>query len=209
MRRSLPVAAIAATTLLVALSAAACGGSNTSSSGTTSASTVTTTTSAAASDAAAAWVDKVCGEVVKLTEAQPPAPPNLSSDPAQSLKAFDQYMAANIDIVDKTIANLRNVGPSPIPGADQDLNKLIDGLTSLRQGYQTTRDKFATINPRDSKAAQSAMMEAFASLSKGGEELSQALNSVSTNKEIEAAGKNAPNCQKLDTGTSTTATSTS
>lgn len=213
MRRSLPVAATAVTTLLVALSVAACDGSSTSSgsTSTTSASTATTTTtgSGVPSDAEVAWIDKVCGEIVKLTESQPPPPPNVtSSDVAQALKAFDQYIGANIDMVDKTISNIRSVGPSPIPGADQDLNTLLNGLTSLKQGYETTRAKFATVNPSNPQAAQSAMIEAFTSLGKGAEDLSKAFESLDSNKQIKEAGDKAPNCQKLGTGPSTTATTT-
>ncbi|HEY3262067.1 MAG TPA: hypothetical protein VGJ95_17705 [Pseudonocardiaceae bacterium] len=218
MRRRLPVVAMLAATLSIAApSVAACGGSGTSSGSatggttTSSAPTVTTTSGSATSgDASVAWVDKVCGEMLKVTETQITPPPNLSSsDPAQALKAFDQYVNANINVVDQTITNLRNVGPSPIAGADQALTQLVNGLESVKKGYQATRDAFAKVNPNDPQAAQAAMMQALSGLSQGGEELSRALNSIDSNPAIKEAGKKAPNCQKLDTGSSSTTTTTS
>ena len=208
MRRSLPVAAV----LAAALTVAACGGSSSSTGGsasTTGGPAVTTTSGSTVSgDPSVAWVDKVCGEIVKLTQTQTTAPPNLSnSDANQALEAFDQYIGANIDVVDKTISNLRNVGPSPIAGADEALTALLNGLEALKKGYQTTREMFSKVDPNNPQAAQAAMLEAFSGLSQGGEELGKAVDTIDSNKAIENAGKQAPNCQKLDAGTSTTTTS--
>jgi hypothetical protein len=204
------VAAVLATALSAVLSLAGCGGSSTPSSGSTSTSgpSVSTTASTASGDAAVAWVDKVCGELVRFTESQAANPPNVAnSDPAQALKAFDQYMSANIEQVQQTITNLGKVGPPPVTGGGQSLTALLDGLEALKAGYQTVKDKFAGVNPNDPKAAQTALVEALTSLGQGGEEFSQAMESIDSNTELDEAAKKAPNCQKLDDG-STTATTT-
>lgn len=211
MRRSLPMAV----TLAAALSVAACGGSSDSSGGsataTISGSAATTSGSAAPSDAVA-WLDKVCGEIVALSEAETAPPPDLSNpDPAQALKAFDNFVARHIDLVEEKIRNLRNAGDSPIQGGGEALTALLNGLEALKNGYQTARDKFATIDPRDTQAAQAVIVEVFTGLSQGSAELEKAFEEIGSNQEIKDASSKAPNCQKLDSemSSSTAATTTS
>jgi hypothetical protein len=207
MRRSLIVVAALAATIPLA----ACGSqvSNNPGATSTTASGDAATTSAAAGPAAGdevAWVDKVCGEIVQLTESQS-GPPNLGNpDPVQSLKAFDQYITANIGLVDQTIADLKTVGPSPIEGGDEALNKLVAGLETLRNGYRTTKDKFATVNTNDPQAAQAAIVEAFTGLSQGAQAMAESLRTIEENNAIAAAADKAPNCTKLNqtAGTPTT-----
>ena len=210
MRRSLLAPAVLAAALTAALTVAACDGSTSSSSGSTTPSSgpaTTTTGSAVSGDAGVAWVDKVCGEVVQLTQAQTTAPPNLAnSDAKQALKAFDEYVAKNIDAVDDTIDGIRSAGHSPIAGGDEAVSALVSGLEAVKKGYQTIRDKFSTVNLNDPQAAQAAVIDAFNSLSQGGQELSRALQSIEDNRQLKDAASSAPNCQKLNATMSPTTT---
>jgi len=216
MRRSLAMPATLAAVLALAL--AGCDGSTTGSGGATStttatgSATVTTTTSGASSapvsgDPAVAWMDKVCGEVVQLTEAQSVNPPNLSEDTGQALKSFDEYVSRNIGAVDETVNDLKNVGPAPVAGGDQALNELVTGLEALRKGYEVIKSRFASVNPNDPNAAQAAMIEAFNHLSQGGEDIGTAFESMASNPALKDAAAQAPNCQKLDVTPPTTTTS--
>lgn len=205
MRRTLLVAAVAAT----ALSVAACGGSNNASGGatTTSAPSATTTTSSA--DAAAAWMDKVCGEILDLERSQPSPPTNLAGlDQQQALDQFDKYVADNIDVVNRTANDLATLGEPPFRGGAQIVNALVRGLAALRDSLQVTKDKFASIDTSNPQQAQAAVLDALESLGQGGQEFNDAVESIQTNKEIEQAIKAAPNCQQVDDGSSTSGTAT-
>jgi|GEM_PF-3800808 len=195
MRRSLPMAVV----LAAALSVAACGDSNSpSGSATTTGATTTTSGSAAPSDPGVAWLDKVCGELLELSEADAAPPPDLSNpDPAQVLRAFDDFVAKQIDLVEEKIQSLRKIEDSPIDGGDEALTSLLDGLEALKNSYQTARDKFAQIDPGDTQAAQQAIVEVFTGLGQGSSKLQQAFDEADSNQEIKDAADKAPNCQKL------------
>jgi hypothetical protein len=209
MRRSLLGAAVL--TALLPIAAACSGSDSTTDTSTTGAATTTEASAGTSSDENVQWVDKVCGEIVGLTEAQTTAPPDLQDpDPAKTLQAFDVYISSNIDAVEDTIAGLKDVGPSPIDGGDEALTALVTGLEALKTGYETTKSKFASVDGSDPAAAQAAILEAFAGLSAGGEEFGKAFEEVGENPAIEAAGNEAPNCQKLeDVGSEPTTTTTS
>ncbi len=205
MRRSFLAAAVLAA---AALPIAACGDSTSGTGTGTGVGTTSAPSAAPVGDEQVQWIDKVCGEILALTEAQTTAPPDLENadDAEKALKAVDTYITSNIDVVDDTIAGLKDIGDSPIAGGDDALNALVAGLEALRTGYQSTKDKIADVDAADPAAAQSAMLEAFAGLSAGGEEFGKALESVENNMAIEEAGNQAPNCQKLDDGVVPTTT---
>jgi hypothetical protein len=198
MRRSLLVVAGTAA-LCAALSAGACSGSTDSSGGSTS-----TAGSAVSDDPSVAWVDAVCGELIRVTETRMTPPTNLTGlsdiDSAQALKVLDSYVTQSIGIVDEAIADLRRVGSSPIAGADEALNSVITGVEALKKTYQSTKDGLAAVNATDPQAAQAAMLKAFAGLNRGAEELDTALMSIEANPAVEEAARKAPNCKKLDVG---------
>jgi hypothetical protein len=155
-------------------------------------------------DPSVAWVGTVCGEILRVTETRMTPPTNLSGmsdiDSAQALKVLNSYITQNIGIVDEAIADLRRVGSSPIAGADETLNSVITGVEALKTTYQNTKDDLAAANSTDPQAAQAAMLEAFAGLGRGAEELDRALVSIEANPAIEEAAKKAPNCKKLNLG---------
>jgi hypothetical protein len=204
MRRSL---VLAAATLTVGLLAGACGSSV--SPGPQGSGTAQTTapggpaSGAPADDAKVAWVDKVCGEIIPLASADSGAPPNLADpDSGKAVKAFGDYIGQSVKQIETAVANLKNAGPSPIEGGDAALAKLVGALEALRQSYQESQAKLSKVNTKDQAAAQSALVEAFAKLSAGGNQLAQTVQSVEADQGIAAAVGQAPNCQKLNQGAS-------
>jgi len=203
MRRSLLAVAV----LTAVLPIAACGDSTTATGTNSTSSTVGAPAAGGADDEQVQWVDKVCGEILGLVEAQTTAPPDLqNADAEQALTAFDAYVSNNIDVVDEAIAGLKDIGVSPVDGGDAALAALVTGLEALKSGYEETKGKFAAIDPSNPAEAQSAMLQAFAGLSAGGEEFGKALEGVESNRAIEEAGNKAPNCLKLDDDVATTPT---
>lgn len=209
MRRTLLVAAVAAA---AALSVAACGGSNNASGGATTTSGPATTsgpTTTAAADEGAAWMDKVCGEILDLQRSQPAPPTNIvGADQQQALDQFDRFVAENIDVVNQTANDLVKLGEPPFSGGAQIVNALVQGLAALRDSLQVTKDKFASIDTGNPQQAQAAVLAALDSLGQGGQQFNDAVGSIRTNKEIGQAIKAAPNCQKLGNGGSTSGTAT-
>lgn len=204
MRLSLPMAVV----LAAVLTGAACGGSDNTTGGTAAAPSSGASTTNAASSPDVAWVDKVCGELLALVEGESAMPPALTDpDVSKSLKAFDEFITRNIDLVDQRLTNLRKAGSSPVAGGDQALTALINGLEALKKGYQAAKDRFAKIDTSDQLATQNAVVEAITSLGQASADLEQAVKSVDDNKELKAAADQAPNCQKLDRSSSPPASS--
>lgn len=206
MRRSLLAVAL----LAAALPVAACGGTTGAGSATTTTTTTTTTvTTTAAGGDAVAWVDKVCGAIVKLVDTQTTPPAIVVNDPAQRARAVDTYLADSIGAVDRAISDLRNVGPSPVAGGDDGVNALIKGLESLKSGFQTTRTKLSSTDLTNPQSAAAAVSEAVASIEHGAQEMNTATQSLEKNQALQDAAKKAPNCQKLENTAGASATPTS
>lgn len=201
MRLSLPAAVVLAAVLT---GAAACGGSSNTTGGTGAAATSSGATTASSSGSpAVAWADKVCGELLALVEGESAAPPALTDpDVAKSLKAFDEFITRNIDLVDQRLNNLRNAGPSPVEGGDQALAALVNGLEALKKGYQAAKERFAKIDTSDQQATQTAVVEAITSLGQASADLEQAVKSIDDNNKLREASGQAPNCQKLNQSSS-------
>lgn len=205
MRRSLLGVAVLTALLPMAV---ACGETTTTGTGTTSASQAQQ--GAGSGDDTVEWVDKVCGEIVKMVDAQTASPPDLQgSDPVSTLQAFDEYIGKNIDSVEQAITGLKAIGTSPIEGGDAALAGLVSGLEGLQKSYQATRDQFKAIDVNDPASAQTAIMQALSSLGEGGEQFGKAVEDVGESPALEAAGDKAPNCQKLDSAAGGTPTPTS
>jgi hypothetical protein len=204
MRRSLLAVAL----LAAALPAAACGGSTGAGSAATTTTTTITTTTSAGGDAVA-WVDKVCGAIVKLVDTQTTPPAIVVNDPAQRAKAVDTYLADSITAVDRSISDLRNVGPSPVAGGDDGVNALIKGLESLKSGFQTTRTKLSSADLNNPQQAGAAVSEAVIAIQQGAQEMNTATQSLEKNQALQDAAKKAPNCQKLENTAGASATRTS
>lgn len=201
MRRTLLMAAVAVT----ALSVAACGGATDNSSGTTSTTAGPTVTTTAAAEEAASWMDKVCGKLLDLEQSRPAPPTDLATGgQQQALARFDTYVSQNIDIVNKAMNDLVQLGEPPVRGGSQIVNALVRGLAALRDSMRVAKDKFASIDTSNPRQGQAAVQDALESLDQGGKEFAEAVDSIQTNKDLEQAIDAAPNCQKLGNDTSTT-----
>lgn len=206
MTRSLLLAAVLATALPIA----ACGSTVQPDQGTASGSATATSGSGAPApggapaDPKVAWVDKMCGEVLVLADTSSNPPPGLQDpDPSKTIKPFSDYVGSSAVLIDKAIANLKGVGPSPVEGGDQAVNTLVTTLDALKKSYQDAKAKLDAVKPGDSAAAQAAMIDSFTKLSAGGSELAKTLQDINANKAIADPSSQAPNCQKLNQGAST------
>lgn len=202
MRRSLQQAAVLATSVLAVALAAACTGTTTGSSPGSSTSGAPVTTASGGGSASpedVAWVDDICGELVEMGEQQRGAPPNLDDlrDPSTAITAVTEYIDANIDNVEQTVADLKAVGPSPIEGGDETVAAVERGLTDLQATYEATREQIVAADPGDQQAVRFAILTALGGLNEGGTELRQAFDSVQSNKELASAVEQSQTCQQL------------
>src|SRR5688500_1204874 len=122
--RLLPL--IAATALVVTVTGCGSGGD----------STAPTTSSTSPSDAAAVeYVDKVCTAIASFTTVQK-TPPKLDPNDPPRLKAeMGTYMGQLADAYTLTATKLREVGPSPVAGGGEQVEKMAVTFTDLAKNF--------------------------------------------------------------------------
>lgn len=181
MRRSLVATAAAAA---LALTGCSSGGN----SGTSS-----TPTSGAASTDAVAYMDKVCGAASEFAKVEKTAPRLDASDP-QKLKAeMAAYMGQLADSFAKSAEGLKNVGPSPVEGGEQAIDKLTETFASLNTVFTDAKAKVEQADANDANGGLQAAGEAIGKLS----ELAGTLRDFEAVPELQKATQSAPKCQEM------------
>lgn len=143
-----------------------------------------------------AWTDKVCASLLAFT-VKASAQPNIDgSNPQAALQSLSDYLGTAIAAADESIAGLSSVGPSPVAGGDEIVDRATTAFTSMRTAFQDARTKLEgvdTSNPAALFAGVGQAVTPLASLP----ETAQSLQGLQGNAELEAAAKQAPNCQKF------------
>ncbi|SDH23339.1 hypothetical protein SAMN05216553_11855 [Lentzea fradiae] len=181
MRRSLVATAAAAALVLAGCTS---GGS----SGTSS-----TPTGDAASADAVAYMDKVCGAASEFAKIEKTAPQLDASDP-QKLKAeMAAYMGQLADAFTKSAEGLKNVGPSPVAGGEQAVDKMSETFTSLGTVFADAKAQVEQADANNANGGLQAAGEAIAKLS----ELADPLRDLEAVPELQKATQSAQKCQEM------------
>jgi hypothetical protein len=175
-------------TAVVAAACALAGCTNGGNSGTSS-----TPTSGAASPEAVAYMDKVCGAASEFAKIEKTAP-KLDAGDSTKLKAeMAAYMGQLADAFTKSAEGLKNVGPSPVAGGEEAVNKMAETFTSLGAVFADAKTKVEQADANNATGGIQAAGEAIAKLS----ELADPLRDLKNNPELQKATQTAPKCQEM------------
>jgi len=198
--------------LAVAVFGAACGGP--SSSGPTAVASVdgaTATTNRSGTDgstsdaASVAWVDQVCGQVVRLTESFAGGPAEAQdTDLSLALTSFQQWIDRQATAVGQALTALQASGPSPIVGGDQVQSTIILALQRSQASYQRATEQVAAIDLDDFEHLQNALDEVSATVIRGAEEITAATLAMQVNTTIADIVGRSTTCRPLTSVTTAT-----
>ncbi|MER5266162.1 hypothetical protein ABTZ99_29150 [Actinosynnema sp. NPDC002837] len=182
--RLLPL--VAATTLVVAVAGCGSGGD----------STAPTSSSAAPSDAAAvAYMDKVCTAAASFATV-PKTPPQLdANDPAKLKADMGAYMGQMADAFTQTATKLRDVGPSPVAGGDQQVEQMAATFTDIAKNFSDAKAAIEAADANDPVGGLQAAGEAITRL----DDFVAPLKQLEASPELSSAAEKAPACQDLRT----------
>ncbi|WP_158848141.1 hypothetical protein [Saccharothrix deserti] len=181
--RLLPLVAAAA--LVVAVAGCGSGGDS-----------APPTSPSAPSDApAVAYMDKVCTAVAAFT-AVPKTPPKLdANDPAKLKADMAVYMGQMADAFSQTATKLREVGPSPMPGGTEQVEKMAVTFTDIAKNFTDAKAAIEAADANDPVGGLQAAGEAITRLNDFVEPLKQ----LEASPELSAAAEQAASCQNLTT----------
>ncbi|MFI6101026.1 hypothetical protein ACIA8G_36230 [Lentzea sp. NPDC051213] len=177
---------LVATAVVAAAALAGCtngGGSGTSS----------TPTSGAASPEAVAYMDKVCGAASEFAKVDKNTPRLDAGDPAKLKSEMAAYMGQLADAFVKSADELRKVGPSPVAGGEEAVNKLTETFTSLSALFADAKVKVEQADPNNANGGLQAAGVAIGRLS----ELADPLRDLKAVPELQKATQAAPKCQEM------------
>ncbi|ONI81868.1 hypothetical protein ALI22I_37360 [Saccharothrix sp. ALI-22-I] len=181
--RLLPL--VAATALVVTLAGCGSGGDS-----------AAPTTSTVPSDApAVVYMDKVCTAISSYTAAPKTPPPLEGSDPAKRKADMAVYMGQMADAFTQTATKLREVGPSPVPGGDEQVEKMAATFTDIAKNFSDSKAAIEAADANDPVGGLQAAGEAIKRL----DEFIEPLKALETSPELTAAAESAPACQGMKT----------
>lgn len=181
--RLLPL--VAATALVVAVAGCGSGGDTTA-----------PTSSQSPSDAAAvAYMDKVCTAAASFASV-PKTPPQLdANDPAKLKADMGAYMGQMADAFSQTATRLRDVGPSPVAGGDQQVEQMAATFTDIAKNFTDAKAAIEAADAGDPVGGLQAAGEAITRL----DDFVAPLKQLEASPELSAAAEKAESCQDLRT----------
>jgi hypothetical protein len=182
--RLLPL--IAATALVVTVTGCGSGGDT----------TAPTTASTSPSDAAAVeYVDKVCTAAAAFIKVQKTPPTLEGTDPAKLKAEMGTYLGQMADAYAQSATQLRAVGPSPVAGGDQQVEKMAATFADISKNFSDAKAATEAADANDSVGGLQAAGEAIQRL----EDFVAPLKQLEALPELMEASEKAESCQDLKT----------
>jgi hypothetical protein len=145
---------------------------------------------------AVTWTDEVCGALAGFTRAATTGPRVNSADPVAAVQGVGHYLGSTTAELDRSLAALDTVGPSPVDGGDQYVARLREALSSIRTGYETARTQLAAVDTSDPAALATAVPAAMAPLREL-QNVPDPTQDLRDNDELRVASEQAPHCREL------------
>ncbi|MFD8496857.1 hypothetical protein [Amycolatopsis sp. NPDC059657] len=198
MRRSLSLAGAG---VALALALTACGSADKPSTAAPSPSSPAPapgSSAAAPAAGAGAWVNDFCGSLTELAnlDASKIQPPADTASMAEKQKAMSQLLETIGGAISPAVEKLSKLPASPVAAGDEAKKTFLDTLKPVDDQIKAAKQKLDAAPAGDAQAVAAAAL-AFQSVG-------TALSSFDPEKqlkgapELEAAGKDQPNCKALD-----------
>ncbi|MFD7652719.1 hypothetical protein ACFV4N_01915 [Actinosynnema sp. NPDC059797] len=146
-------------------------------------------------EAAVAYMDKVCTAASAFVTT-PKTPPQLDGgDPAKLKADMAAYMGQMADAFTRTAGQLREVGPSPVAGGDEQVERMAVTFTDIAKNFGDAKAALEAADANDPVGGLQAAGEAITRLDSFVEPLKQ----LEASPELGAAAEKADACQSLRT----------
>lgn len=152
--------------------------------------------SAAPEAEAVAWTDQVCGALSGFTRAATTSPEIDRSDPVAAVQELDRYLGATTEELQRSLAALDVVGPSPVDGGDAYVGRLEEALRGIRSGFDAARTQLAAVDVSDPAQLATAVPAALAPLQEL-RDLPAPVEGMRDTEELGAASEQADSCRRL------------
>ncbi|WP_428829931.1 hypothetical protein [Saccharothrix syringae] len=141
------------------------------------------------------YMDKVCTAASAFVTT-PKTPPRLDADDPVKLKAdMAVYMGQMAEAFNQTAAKLREVGPSPVAGGDEQVAGMADTFGGIAKNFSDAKAALEAADANDPVGGLQAAGEAITRL----DEFVQPLKQLEASPELAGAAEKAEACQSLRT----------
>lgn len=156
--------------------------------------TVVAGCSSGPSDAAVTWAGGLCSAMSDFSKAAKDAPPTDQNAQSIDVQKYVDYFNKLGTASQKSIDELKALGPAPVDGGDAAITELNTSLTSVKQTFDSTATKLAGTDASDASAVRDVLTQVQTDLKS--KPLFN-LSAVGSNKDLDAAVGKAPSCQSL------------
>lgn len=153
------------------------------------------TSSSPSDSAAVTYMDKVCTAASSFVTV-PKTPPNLdANDPAKLKADMGLYMGQMAEAFTQTATRLREVGPSPVAGGDEQVESMAVTFTGIAKNFTDAKAAIDAADANDPVGGLQAAGEAITRL----DDFVAPLKQLEASPELSAAAEKASACQSLRT----------
>jgi hypothetical protein len=152
----------------------------------------------ATGDDAVAWTNQVCGALSGFTRAATTGPRIDQADRVAAVQELSRYLGSTSEELQRSLTALDAVGPSPVEGGDEYVDRLREALSGIRTGFDTARTQVAAIDVSNPAALATGVPAAVAPL-QDLRNLPDPTEGMRTNEELRTASEQAENCRALRT----------
>lgn len=147
---------------------------------------------------AVAWIDDVCGAVLRFTHAVTVPPDLAGPDPGSVTQNLGGFLSSASTAAQGSLDALARVGPSPVEGGDAVVQRLSGTLGAVKTSLDGVRARLAALDLNDPAGLSTALPDALAPLQQLSE-VSDPELVLRSNPELERAAEQAPNCRQVRT----------
>ncbi|GAA0238845.1 hypothetical protein GCM10010492_42510 [Saccharothrix mutabilis subsp. mutabilis] len=153
-----------------------------------------TGTSSPSADAVA-WMDKVCTASSSFAAVEKTPPKLDANDPAKLKADMSAYMGQLADAFNKTATQLKEVGPSPVAGGDEQVAKMAETFAGIGKSFTDAKAAVDAADANDPVGGLQAAGDAIARL----DQFVEPLKALEATPELREAAEQATSCQDLRT----------
>jgi hypothetical protein len=154
-----------------------------------------TTSSSSPSADAVAWMDKVCAASASFVSVEKSPPKLDANDPAKLKADMSAYMGQLADAFNKTASQLKEVGPSPVAGGDEQVAKMAETFAGIGKSFSDAKAAVDAADANDPVGGLQAAGDAIARL----DQFVEPLKALEASPELREAALEATSCQSLRT----------